>query len=238
MTAAELVFNLVSAQGGEAFYSAGQGTILSVSESNGTYTAKLKLEGDEYATIKEGDLCRGTYNTIGTDIAQNEDGSENTVFRKRKGFFVSYFQVVDIITNNAGECEFEYQLRQGTTLHPCPLMTFAQYGNTDYTTRQSLIYLSAIGETPRFLHLAGINDWEIKPENIKIAIGHVDGIDVWISATQTEWNAENNNSRKKSWTENVDGETVTKYAVMKTLHGDAGFYCEDNIYLGGKCMGV
>ena len=206
--AAELVFNRISAEEGEAIRSIGHGEILSVDEEN--FTATLKLEGDEWATIEAGDICRGLYNTIDKnyDNADSEGGDENG-FRNKPGFFASYFRVEEVLTNGKGECSFHYSLQPGTTEHPCELMKFAVYGNIDNSKkeRQSCMYITAVGIAPRMLFLARVNDWKIRPENIKVALGNIHGLKVY---------------------EILNGEPV-----LKTLSGDAGLFVEDNIYLGG-----
>lgn len=213
MRAAELVFNLIRAEGGERIESIGNGEILTVDEAN--MVATLKLDGDTWATIDEGDICRGLYNTIDKDYTTNSTGQDANGFRNEQGFFASYFRVEEILTNNKGECSFRYSLQtdgQGNVIteHPCPLMKFAVYGNADDTKkeRQSSIYTTAVGIAPRQIYLAHVNDWAIRPENIKIAKGYINGLQVY------EKDADGN-------------------PVLKTLEGDAGFFVEDNIYFGG-----
>ena len=213
LRAAELVFNLIRAEGGERIESIGNGEILTVDEAN--MVATLKLDGDTWATIDEGDICRGLYNTIDKDFTVDETSADNNGFRNEKGFFASYFKVEEILTNTKGECSFRYSLQtdeQGNiiTEHPCPLMKFAVYGNTDDNKkeRQSSIYTTAVGIAPRQLYLAHVNDWQIKPQNIKIAKGYIDGLQVY--------------------EKQPDGSTQ-----LKVLEGDAGFFVEDNIYFGG-----
>lgn len=213
MRAAELVFNLIRAEGGERIESIGNGEILTVDETN--MVATLKLDGDTWATIDEGDICRGLYNTIDKDFTIDETSADNNGFRNEKGFFASYFKVEEILTNNKGECSFRYSLQTDEngnviTEHPCPLMKFAVYGNDDDNKpeRQSSIYTTAVGIAPRQLYLAHVNDWAIKPQNIKIAKGYIEGLQVY--------------------EKDGDGNPV-----LKTLQGDAGFFVEDNIYFGG-----
>ena len=211
--AAELVFNRISAEDGEAIRSIGHGEILTVDEEN--MVATLKLEGDEWATIDVGDICRGLYNTIGKDYDNaDSDGEDDNGFRNKQGFFASYFRVERILTNTKGECKFRYSLQDNEfgdiiTEHPCPLMKFAVYGNVDDSKpeRQSCMYITAVGIAPRMLFLANVNDWAIKPQNIKVALGNIDQLQVY--------------------------EKVGNNIQLKTLEGDAGLFVEDNIYLGG-----
>lgn len=208
LRAAEIVFNQIRAEGGEKIESIGYGEILDVDEEN--FKATLKLDGDEWTTIAAGDICRGLYNTIGKDYTTEDEGEDANGFRTKAGFFASYFTITSVTKNSKGECEFTYALQPGTTEHPCPLMKFAVYGNfdDDKKERQSSIYTTAVGIAPRQLYLARVNDWKIKPQNIKIAKGNIDGLQVY------EKNADGN-------------------PVLKTLYGDAGFFVEDNIYFGG-----
>ena len=238
LRAAELVFNKILASEGEEIKSVGHGEIETVSTAGNMGTATLKLDGDEWPTIKVGDICRGLYNTIGKDYdnsASEYDEEDSNGFRNKKGFFSSYFKVVAIQDEGKGVCKFMYALQTddddvAVTEHPCPLMKFAVYGNTSSANkdRQSSIYTTAIGVAPRTLFLAGVNDWKIKPENIKIAKGNINGITVWeeISAEQ----AQQDGTDVETYI-GTDGET--HYKRLTTLVGDAGFYCEDNIYLGG-----
>lgn len=212
LRAAELIFNKISAEEGEAIRSIGHGEIETVDEEN--FTATLKLEGDEWATIDVDDICRGLYNTVNKEFDNaTDEGEDGNGFRLKAGFFASYFRIEEVLTNSKGVCSFRYSLQPGTTEHPCPLMKFAVYGNfnryneASKKARQSSMYITAIGIAPRLLFLAGVDDWQIKPQNIKVALGNIEGVEVW---------------------ENRDGNIT-----LKTLHGDAGLFVEDNIYLGG-----
>ncbi len=206
--AAEIVFNRISAEEGEAIRSIGHGEILEVDETN--MTATLKLEGDEWPTIDDGDICRGLYNTIEKDYDNSaSEGEDNNGFRRKQGFFASYFKVEEVLTRGKGECSFRYSLQPDTTEHPCPLMKFAAYGNDDDSKpeRQSCMYITAVGIAPRLLFLAHVNDWRIKPENIKVALGNINQLEVY--------------------------EKLGDNIQLKVLEGDAGLFVEDNIYLGG-----
>lgn len=237
LRAAELIFNQILASGGEEIKSVGYGEIETVSPLGNVGTATLKLDGNEWPTIKAGDYCRGLYNTVGKDYdnASITEEEDNNGFRKKKGFFSSYFQVLSIQNEGKGVCKFMYTLQTengvAVTEHPCPLMKFAVYGNNNNTNkdRQSSIYTTAIGIAPRTLFLAGVNDWKIKPENIKIAKGNINGIKVWeeLSAEQAQ---QYDSSEIVTYT---GSDNETHYKHLKELVGDAGFYCEDNIYLGG-----
>lgn len=253
--AAELVFNQIDAEEGESIRSIGHGEIetVTIDQSNPNRgTATLKLDGDEWATISQGDICRGLYNTISKDYSGQDEGEDENGFRDKKGFFSSYFRIIHVMSGK-GMCTFTYQIQvenksanqsslsSDTPIyeHPCPLMKFAVYGNIDDNKkeRQSSIYTTAVGVAPRKLFLAGVNDWKIKPENIKIASGNLEGLVAWEEVTEAEYNDVSDPSSKKTWDEEVTTggttEIVHHYAILRALHGDAGFYCEDNIYLGG-----
>ena len=233
LRASELVFNLIDAEEGEAIRSIGHGEIETVEiTSETTGTATLKLDGNQWATIDVGDICRGMYNTIDKDY-DNADvsGTDDNGFQNKKGFFSSYFLVTSV-TSEMGSCSFTYELQEDTTEHPCPLMRFAAYGNVNNnkSDRQSCMYISAVGIAPRVLFLSHVNDWEIKPNNIKIAIGNIEGLQVWEECTQAEYDEELVEENKNTW---VDENNITHWSKLKALHGIAGFYCEQNIYLGG-----
>ena len=172
--AAELVFNRISAEEGEVIRSIGHGTILSVDEEN--FTATLKLEGNEIPTIEAGDICRGIYNTYGTDITQEDDGVDGNGFQQQPGFFTSYFYVVDVY-QDGDEWKFTYSLQEGSN-HPCALMKFAVYGNNipGNDERQSCMYITATGIAPRLMFLAGVDDWQIQPSNIKAVLGNLNDV--------------------------------------------------------------
>lgn len=259
LRAAELVFNMVSAEEGESIRSIGHGEIESVtinSSNRNKGTATLKLDGDEWASIAEGDICRGVYNTLGDAGLydnNNTDTEDDNGFRAKKGFFSSYFRILSV-TSKKGECTFTYQLQvQGKTAsqtsvssntavteHPCPLMKFAVYGNChktgnayDMPERQSSIYTTSVGIAPRRLFLAGVDDWKIKPENIKLALGNIDGIKVWQEVTEAEYEQIQDEDERQELEREVDGEVETYWIALKPLYGNAGLYCENNVYLGG-----
>lgn len=237
LRASELIFNMISAEEGESIRSIGHGEIATVTPiSTSSGTATLKLDGDELPEIRQGDICRGLYNTIHKDYTNDniEETEDQNGFRKKKGFFASYFMVMSDPTKVNGEWTFNYILQtRPLSEHPCPMMKFAVYGNNnpELKERQSSMYITAVGVAPRLLFLAGVNTWKITSQNIKLALGNIDGIKVWEEVTQDEYNNYDGASTdKKTW---VDDDSQTHWAVINELKGDAGFYCEDNIYLGG-----
>lgn len=248
MTASELVFNLISAEEGESIRSIGHGEIKSVTMNQnglgGSFT--LKLEGSELSTIRTGDICRGMYNNIGRGYSTS-DGEDVNGFRKQQGFFTSYFTITNIqidIDQTTGTIVQKYifslqtQDKDGNavvTPPPCVGMKFVVYGNTSNSSnanRKSCMYISAVGQSPKLLFLTGISHYWILPENIKIALGNINGTKVWEQVTQAEYEEYDgvDGVSKKTW---FDTNSIQHWAILCTLTGDAGFYCEDNIYLGG-----
>ena len=229
---AQLVFNKITARDAEDIISPGRGIVESVRKVNaGQGSITLRLQDNEWATVAAGDICRGIFNNISASSPANwaTDGTDGNGFRKKKGFFTSYFRITSVIRNEAGLCQCTYELQSGTTEHPCENMVFCVYGNTSDTTRQNSIYITSLGISPRIVFLAGVSDFAIGPEHYKIALGNIEGIVVIEElADVSEYNA---NPDPNKFTRTIDG-TVHYYA-HKTLEGDAGFYCEDNIYLGG-----
>lgn len=230
--AAELIFNRISSEEGESIRSVGHGEILSVIEYDNTSgRASLKLDGNEWASIDVGDICKGVYNTVNKNYTNSQnEGFDDNGFRKEKGFFSSYFVITNIVINANGSCTFDYELDSNSE-HPCVFMKFSVYGNVDNTKkhRQSSIYTTAIGISPRVLFLTGVNTFKIQPRNIKLAYGNVDGI-VVIEELLNAQEYENSIDVDK-FTANING--ILHYYQHKTLEGDSGFFCEDNIYLGG-----
>ena len=245
MTASELVFNLINAEEGESIRSIGHGEIKSVTMNQNGLGGKftLKLEGSEISTVRTGDICRGMYNNIGRGYSTS-DGEDVNGFRKQQGFFTSYFTITNIqidIDQTTGTIVQKYlfslqtQDKDGNavvTPPPCVGMKFVVYGNTSNANRRSCMYISAVGQSPKLLFLTGISNYWILPENIKIALGSLNGTKVWEQVAQAEYEEYDGveGVSKKTW---FDTNSIQHWAILRTLTGDAGFYCEDNIYLGG-----
>lgn len=237
MTASEIVFNLIDAEEGESIRSIGHGIIDTVEMIDATHgTATLRMDEDEYATIDENDICRGMYNILSRDgYANQEEGDDYNGFRNQVGFFSSYFTIDDdSVVKSKGSCTFNFTLqtvdKNGSPVinyPPCEGMKFVAYGNTVNTARQSCMYTSAVGQAPKRLYLAGIDHYWIEPRNVKIAQGYIEGVRVTEVITQSEYISYYAQEPSSVFTSNG------KYYHYKTLHGDAGFYCEDNIYFGG-----
>ena len=193
----EFRFNRINVTEGEDWCTNGFGTIKEVEiidETTGTIT--LKLEENDYASIKVGDICRGIYNDIAhqyetktleddSELYDEENEEETEVsdvdksfgFSAKEGFFTSYFWVRQIITNEKGECKFIYELRNSKTPHPCEFMRFAQYGSFTDSDRRSSSYSTSIGHYYEMV-LDGVNTWKIKSANVVYRKGYLGNMTV------------------------------------------------------------
>lgn len=193
----EFRFNRINVTEGEDWCTNGFGTIKEVEiidETTGTIT--LKLEENDYASIKVGDICRGIYNDIAhqyetktleddSELYDEEVEEETEVsdvdksfgFSAKEGFFTSYFWVRQIITNEKGECKFIYELRNSKTPHPCEFMRFAQYGSFTDSDRRSSSYSTSIGHYYEMV-LDGVNTWKIKSANVVYRKGYLGNMTV------------------------------------------------------------
>ena len=162
----EFRFNRIAVTEGEQWCTNGYGTIKEVeiaSTTEGYIT--LKLEENDWASVAEGDICRGIYNDIANNYetrdldddtelyaGPTEADTEGFGFSSKAGFFTSYFWVVCMDSNTdakcynrKGECCFKYQLRHAGVPHPCAFMKFAQYGSFTRADRRSGIVARFIG---------------------------------------------------------------------------------------------
>lgn len=193
----EFRFNRINVTEGEDWCTNGFGTIKEVEiidETTGTIT--LKLEENDYASIKVGDICRGIYNDIAhqyetktleddSELYDEENEEETEVsdvdksfgFSSKEGFFTSYFWVRQMITNDKGECKFLYELRNTKTPHPCEFMRFAQYGSFTDSDRRSSSYSTSIGHYYEMV-LDGVNTWKIKSANVVYRKGYLGNMTV------------------------------------------------------------
>ena len=193
----EFRFNRINVTEGEDWCTNGFGTIKEVEiidETTGTIT--LKLEENDYASIKVGDICRGIYNDIAhqyetktleddSELYDEENEEETEVsdvdksfgFSAKEGFFTSYFWVRQMITNEKGECKFIYELRNSKTPHPCEFMRFAQYGSFTDSDRRSSSYSTSIGHYYEMV-LDGVNTWKIKSANVVYRKGYLGNMTV------------------------------------------------------------
>lgn len=193
----EFRFNRISVTEGEQWCTNGFGTILAVDvidDTTGYIT--LKLEENDYASIAEGDICRGIYNDIasryetatldddselyGTDESSEEENPKEGTgfgFSCKDGFFTSYFWVKQMVSNKRGECKFLYELRNTKTPHPCEFMKFAQYGSFTNSERRSSSYATSIGHYYEIV-LDGVSTWKIRSANVVYRKGYLGNMTV------------------------------------------------------------
>lgn len=175
ISAPEFRYNRILVTEGEQWNTNGYGMIESVDTDNRIIV--LHLEENDYASVIEGDYCRGIYNNIGTtEEYQNMINIEadDCGFPMKAGFFTSYFRVSDMIESSKGKCSFRYELRNNKTPHPCAQMKFAQYANDIDETRQASAYFSSVGHF-YFQAVEKVSSWVVRPENVTIRFGWVDG---------------------------------------------------------------
>lgn len=148
------------------------------------------------------------YEAFETAVLEEDGDVDSCGFRKRYGFFTSYFVITAIEQNgkeheddDKGTCIFQYQLRNTSTPHPVKFMKFAQYGNMMDTTRQSSSYESTHPAWYQIVY-AGVSTWIVQPENIVQMFGFIKGFTI--------------NKR--------DGSVFT--------FPDRGLYVDKNIYFG------
>ncbi len=117
----ELRFNRVDVIAGETWNAIAFGLIESVDTVNQIVT--LKLEDGELSGMHLNDFCRGLFhNLTGNEVAS---GTDSAGFKTMAGFSTAYFTPVEIMDN----AHFRYELKPGTTVHPCASMKYAVYGN-------------------------------------------------------------------------------------------------------------
>lgn len=152
----ELRYNRVTVITGEQWQSSGGGVIESVNTNADEF--RIRLEKGEGISLEVDDICKGIYHT------------EN-------GFQTIYFSINDIVGisedaegNRHGV--IGYTLREGYDIPPQANMTFVAYGNFTNAERQK----SAYSTTSYKRYLVGVNDWEIKEENIAMQLGDLSGL--------------------------------------------------------------
>lgn len=178
----EFRFNKISVTEGENWCTNGFGTILDVDTEEQTIT--LKLEENEFASVKVGDICRGIYNDLADSFHSISSDGDECGFSTKKGYFTSYFTITEMVKYESGECVFKYRLRNSSTPHPCKFMKFAQYGSFTDETRQSSSYSTSIGHSYEEV-LEGVNDWVIKDTNIVYRHGWLGSMRVSLRNGQT-----------------------------------------------------
>lgn len=166
LEAPEYRFNRVDVVSGEQWNAPGFGLIESVDVEN--CIATLKLEDQELAGIRVGDLCRGLFH----NLAGNADGAvtDGCGFLTVAGFSTSYFTPVELLEDGKS---FRYELKSGTAVHPSPAMKFAVYGNFTDKSRQASAYSTRTYKR----YLKEVNAWEIDPQrNIAMQFGDLSGL--------------------------------------------------------------
>ena len=148
----ELRFNRVDVIAGETWNAIAFGLIESVDTVNQIVT--LKLEDGELSGMHLNDFCRGIFhNLTGNEVAS---GTDSAGFKTMAGFSTAYFTPVEIIDN----AHFRYELKPGTTVHPCASMKYAVYGNPIIKERRQSSY-----STRTYIRfLRNVNTWEIHPD--------------------------------------------------------------------------
>lgn len=147
----ELRFNRIDVVSGELWNSIAFGLIESVEEQNRIVT--LHLEEGELSGLHVNDFCRGIFHNLTGNAEQ--PGKDGSGFDTLVGFSTAYFTPVEIIDN----ARFKYELKPGTTVHPCVSMKFAVYGNALDKSRQHSAYQTRT--YTRFLR--NVDTWEIDP---------------------------------------------------------------------------
>ena len=162
----ELRFNRVDVVSGELWNAIAFGLIEEVDEVN--QIVKLKLEEGEQSGMHLSDFCRGIFhNLTDNETAPGIDGSG---FDVMIGFRTSYFTPVDIIDN----ARFKYELKPGTTVHPCKSMKYAVYGNPVDKNRQA----SAYHTRTYTRYLRGVNTWKIESKHISLQLGDLSNLTI------------------------------------------------------------
>lgn len=161
----ELRFNRIDVISGETWNAIAFGLIESVDEVNRIVT--LKLEDGELSGMHLNDFCRGIFHNL-TDNA-TVPGKDSAGFEVMVGFSTSYFTPVEIIDN----AHFRYELKPGSTVHPCPFMKFAVYGNPTDKNRQASAYSTRTYKR----YLVDVDTWEINPgKHISMQFGDLSNL--------------------------------------------------------------
>ena len=160
----ELRFNRIDVISGETWNAIAFGLIESVDEVNRIVT--LKLEEGELSGMHLSDFCRGIFHNL-TDNA-TQPGKDSAGFDVMVGFSTSYFTPVEIIDN----AHFKYELKPGTTVHPCAFMKFAVYGNPTDKNRQASAYSTRAYQR----YLVGVDTWEITPKHVSMQFGDLSNL--------------------------------------------------------------
>lgn len=158
MLVPKITFNSIDVVSGEQAATFAFGTIKSVDTER--QIATLDLLDDEYGTLHEYDILRGTFHRLegGNNTGYNLDKNG---FHNYSGFSTSYFTPTEIIANEKGYMEFRYSLQDSDTLHPCVGMKFYAYGNFVDENRRAMTY-----QTREYTRrLRDVKTWVIDPNN-------------------------------------------------------------------------
>ena len=163
----ELRFNRIDVVSGELWNAVAFGLIESVDTEK--QVVSLKLEDGEMSGIRVNDICRGVFH----NLTGNADGSviDACGFSTLPGFSTSYFTPVEIFDNGK---RFRYELKEGTTVHPCPAMKYVTYGNFTDKNRRASAYSTKIYKR----YLKGVRTWEVGAGNIAMQFGNLSGLNV------------------------------------------------------------
>lgn len=200
----ELRFNRVDVVSGELWNSIAYGTVESVDTANWVVT--LKLEEGELAGLHVNDICRGIFH----NLTGNADGNrvDGCGFLTMAGFSTVYFTPTEIMENG----KFRYELKPGTSVHPCPAMKFAVYGNFTDKTRRASAYSTRTYKR----YLTGVATWEVDHErNIDMQFGDLSGLHVG-GVSMEGYSAYLNNIYMKGHLEFTDGQ-------REELKGENGY---------------
>ena len=160
----ELRFNRIDVVSGELWNAVAFGLIEEVDEVN--QIVKLKLEEGELSGMHLSDFCRGIFHNLTDNEAT--PGVDGSGFDVMVGFRTSYFTPVEIIDN----ARFKYELKPGSTVHPCKSMKFAVYGNPVDKNRQS----SAYHTRTYTRYLREVNTWKIEAKHISMQLGDLSNL--------------------------------------------------------------
>ncbi len=167
----EFRYNRIETVVGDKWCAAGAGIIEAVNIDD--CTLSIKLESGEISSLRANDLCKGIFYNIAVNNHTEEtiDSDDSFGHITHAGFTTVYFKIVECLnTNNYGE--WRYELREGFPYHPQTAMNIVAYGNTTDTSRQTSRYETRTYQ--RFL--VGMNDWDIKTENIAAQFGDLSNL--------------------------------------------------------------
>ena len=173
----KITYNCIDVVTGEQAQSFAFGVIKDVDIKN--QIATLDLLEDEYGTLKEQDICRGTFHYLDSSN-ESSYGVDSNGFYNYSGYtscyFSPYFTEEDKSLNGKGYMQFHYTLQDDRGSHPCSGMRFYAYGTFDESAidRQGITYHTR--EYTR--RLDGVTTWKIREENIMSQTGKLDGLNV------------------------------------------------------------